>query len=402
MVVSKTPYLVYSMTKHTLDRIIQNQVDLMLFEEGCFSPLNWLLSEAYLDYNDYQKWKKGNIEYLEDCFKLSNTEIIAALKKAQDYASVLKLDSFKQHYSSTSNQTLHFCRLPANELIFTSIYEPARDRVQMDLFFDSAHACNLSDLITAIVDNCYSEVTEIMTRLKNSNPDKYEHFLRLLALEKKISQSRTSPKKKIKFLHLLSPLASELLGRCTQDFLIPLWRSISTQIADVPFDPKDPEYHLSFTAFQGFQWQHVLISIEREKDWTKHSLLLFRYAEACFKLNREQEGIVNWFKSFILCSKTAEQLIINTCNHLLFSEWQSFSELDSGLESFLFPAWMVINKPALATHNVISEINGNEAFQLIINLTENTEKEINETTIHLRTLLKQTNPDLFVHYMNAI
>lgn len=121
------------------NQIIHNQVDLILFEEGKFSVLNWLLREGRLDYTDYRKWRNGEIPYLEDHFKTVIPEIIADLKIARHYAGKLKLASFTHSFTSAGNQILHFCRCcPTNELIFSTDYEPAQDRVQMDLFFDSA------------------------------------------------------------------------------------------------------------------------------------------------------------------------------------------------------------------------------------------------------------------------
>ncbi len=188
------------MSKQTPTRIIHNQIDLILFEEGIFSPLNWLIKEGHLDYSDYQNWKKGQAEYLEDHFKTSNKEIISALEKVQEYASIHKLESFKQKYISATGELLHFCRCSKHELIFINSYEPAQDRIQMDLFFDSADACTVSNLITAIINNSVDDIPNLMARLESSNLEKQQKFSQLLALEKKIITLEESCDKKIKLL----------------------------------------------------------------------------------------------------------------------------------------------------------------------------------------------------------
>jgi hypothetical protein len=241
-----------------------------------------------------------------------------------------------------------------------------------------------------------------MARLESSNSEKQQKFSQLLALEKKIITPEESCDKKIKILlQELTPLAVEILGGFAHDFLTPLWHKLSVEFVDQSFDTENPDFHLSFTAFKGYQWQQVLSSTELETDWTKQPLLIFRYAEACFKLNKEQEGIVNWFKLFILFPETAEQLIEDTCNRILLSDWQRFLTLDPELESSLFPAWMLMNKPALARNKVLAEINGYESLQLIENLVCYTDNEINETTLHLRSRLQNYNPDLFIHYLRT-
>jgi hypothetical protein len=274
--------------------------------------------------------------------------------------------------------------------------------MQLDLFFDSAPACTAYDLIRAIIDKRIDDITVLLTKLKPSNPQKHQQFARLLAFEKKIMHSKETSNRKITLLNqLVTPLAFDILGRFAHDFLTPLWDKLSVEIADRHFEAEAPEYHLSFTSFKGYQWQQVLSSIDRERNWIKQPLLLFRYAEACFKLNKEQEGIANWFNLFILHPETAVRLIEDTCNRLMFSDWQYFSELDPELEPSLFPAWMVMNKPALAKNTVLSDRKGNESLQLIANLVCTANSEINETVIHLRARLQHNSPALFVHYMRA-
>jgi len=389
------------MSKQLLNRIIQNQVDLILFEEGVFSPLNWLLREGYLNYEDYKNWRKGDSEYLEDYFKTSITELISNLKSVQDYARTLKLEPIKHTYASTTCQPLNLCRFPVNELIFTTAYEPAQDRMQLDLFYDSASAFIESALVTAIINKQRGVISDSLEKINDSNPEKHQQFVQLLYFEKQIRQSVETSERKIGLLQTLTPLAFETLGRFANEFLTPLWHKISDEIADIQFNAEVPEYHISFTAFKGFLWQQVLSSIEREQDWINQPILIFRYAEACFKLNREEYGIANWFRLFIQFADVAEHQIENTCNRLMLSDWQNFSELDPELESSLFPAWVVMNKPALAKSTVISEIKHSDSLRLIEKLLCNFESNIDETAIHFRVELQQYSPALFVHYMRA-
>ena len=201
----------------------------------------------------------------------------------------------------------------------------------------------------------------------------------------------------------LIPLAFDLLGRFGHDFLTPLWQIISTDIAGQRFDPGDPRNHLSYTAFKSFQWGDVLSSVQREKEWFKQPLLLFRYAEACFKLRNELEGLEKWFMLFMNFSAEAEQSIDKTCNRLLLADKQLFRELDPELDTSFFPAWMLLNKPALAKYTFVfnTECDGVESFHLISQLLSCAEGGIDAGSIQLRAELKLENPGLFVHFMKA-
>ncbi|MEI7994899.1 MAG: hypothetical protein WCH01_08365 [Methylococcaceae bacterium] len=91
------------------NQIIHNQVDVILFEQGKFSVLNWLLREGYLDYKDYQNWRNGENPYLEDHFKSTSPAIIADLEIVRRYARKLKLESFCHSYTSVTNQIQLLC-----------------------------------------------------------------------------------------------------------------------------------------------------------------------------------------------------------------------------------------------------------------------------------------------------
>ncbi|MGR8981621.1 MAG: hypothetical protein ACU84H_16235 [Gammaproteobacteria bacterium] len=175
------------------------------------------------------------------------------------------------------------------------------------------------------------------------------------------------------------------------------------ELSERKFDAEAPEAHFSFTAFRTFQWRDVIASIEQEENWNNQPVLLFRYAEACFKLNKELEGLENWLRLFMLFPEEAEPLVEGTGNYLLLSDWRNFNELDPELDPVYFPAWLVLKKPALAkiTIGLNGENRGHRALQLMRDLAACTYNGINETAINLRAGLRQQIPSLFVHYMAA-
>ena len=272
----------------------------------------------------------------------------------------------------------------------------------MDLFFDSAPACTANDLIRAIIDKREDDVLRLMSQLKSLAPENHQKFDHLLALQNELTVSRKSSGRKIKLLlQTVTPLAFDVLGQFAHDFLTPLWQVLSAEVTDRYFDAESPEDHLSFTAFKGFQWQQVLSSITREADWINQPVLIFRYGEACFKLNKELEGLESWFRLFMTFPDVAETLVGSTCNRLLLSDWRHFNELDPELESPFFPAWIVLKKPALAKNAFTfdCESDGNESLQLMYSLVGSKENGLNETIIKLRARLQQQNPILFIHTM---
>ncbi len=376
--------------------LIQNQFDLLLFEEGCFTPLNWMLRVGHLDYAFYLKWKKGEIDCLEDELITPYGKIISALEEMKEYAALLQLDSYQNCYELADNQALKFCHSSIDAAFFTTIYEPAQDRIQMDLFFDSAQAVTISDLIKAISERQSTKIEDLLINLEYSDLEKHKQFSQILADEKEILQGASTSAEKIKTLQSLTPQAYEHLHRFAHDFLTPLWHKLSEELAGMVFDPKMPEHHQSYTASKGFQWKKVIESIEQEKNWIEHPILLFRYVESCFKLNKEAEGIRLWLSLFIKFPKQAVQLIKKSGSSVMLTNWQYFTELDPELEPSLFPAWIVMGTPALAKYALLDN---DQPLQLITSLVSGTQDEIN---IDLRAKLQQTAPDLFTHYMRSL
>jgi len=133
-----------------------------------------------------------------------------------NYASLLKLEASRETYLSIDNRPLQICRLSVHEPIFTTIYEPAHDRIQMDLFYDSADTCALTNLISAIVEGRKLDVPGLMAKLAPLNPDKYIQLNHLLGFEQKLTQTKLSSEEKIELTtDKITPLAFELLGRYT-------------------------------------------------------------------------------------------------------------------------------------------------------------------------------------------
>ena len=380
---------------------IHSQFDSIVFEQGSFSAIPWLLRVGHLDHADYDSWRNGGEGFLEDYFKTPLAEIIANLKLAGDYAEKLNMDATCQPFTSIGQKTLTICRSQVNEIILTTFYQPAEKRVQMDLFFDSAPILAAQDLTRAIVERRGNDIPNLMEQLESLSPETYSSFEQLLAQQEQLCHYPTTQSKIECLLNTMTPMAFSVLGQFAGDYLTPIWQQLSLEISGRPFDAESPQDHLSFTAIKAFAWREVLVAIEGEKGWQRQPVLLYRYAEACFKLNREAEGLASWFRLFMLFPESAERIVDSTDNFLLRSDWHYFNELDPELDAIFFPAWTVLKKPALAKLKVnIDEENiGHDALRLINSLILCAGNDIDETILRLRSKLRNQNPSLFSHYM---
>lgn len=384
-------------------KAIQNEVDLMLFEEGSFAPINWLLRNGMLDYVDYLSWRRGEIAYIEDHFNSSFEEIVADLEWVKLYATQLKLEAHCEPLLSFHQQPISFCRSRGFEEIFCTLYRPARNRGQRDLLFDSAPAFTVKNLVAAIVDGRSEAISRFMARLHDLAPKKHRIFESLLSQQEQYLACGDSGTKIEFLLHALTPSAVELLGHRAHEYLLSSWQALCVEMVGKPFVAACPENHLSFTAFKAFQWSDVIESVEQESGWNLHADLLFRHAEADFRLQREASGLQLWFRLFLLFPERAETLVHETSNRLFLSDWRKFNELEPELETNCFPAWVTLERPALAKLTLeIHESNiGIDCLDLIRALFALGDEHIGPKTIELRSRLRQCNPNLFAHYLEA-
>ena len=383
---------------------IQSQVDSLLFEQGSFSTIAWLLKVGLLDNTDYLNWRQGKEGFLENCFKTTLTEILANLTLAQQYAEKLHLVALYQPTFSIAQKALTICRSQANDSLFNTVYQLADNRVQTDLFFDSAPVLVVQDLIKAIVDRRGNDISVLMAQCRELDPETFTSFECLLAQQDQWHNAATPEIQIAYLLNTMTALAVTLLGRWANEFLTPFWQQLSFDLSGQRFAAEAPENHASFTAMKSLQWQKVVDAIESEVGWNHQPMLLYRYAEACFRLNKEAEGLASWFRLYLLFPESAECLINETDNYLLRSDWRQFTELDPELEPVFFPAWTVLKKPALAkikVNCIDGENRGYNALHLICGLVMDSNNGINAMTITDRTRLRQQNPSLFSHYMAA-
>jgi hypothetical protein len=378
---------------------IHHQVDQLLLEQGRFSPIAWLLANGYLDYADYINWRDGVIGTLETCFNIPREQIVEQLHNAMHYARSLGLEEISGAYFSTERNELTISRNTGDDLLYKTEFEPARHRLQMDIFFDSAPIYAETELIEAIVARNTRKIPEQLDSLRIYDYDACENYQRLIEYDKKFNSHVLSVQQKLAVLdEELMPLAMRLLRGEALHYLTPLWKNLSADLAGQPFDQGNPKLHASYAAIKAFDWPDVIAAIDRENNRLEQPILLFRYAEACFKTNKEVAGLEYWFQLFLLHDEHAEQLIRQTGHSLLRDDWLRFLELDPELAAQFFPAWLLLIKPALAKHEfqLDGTSEGHRAFNLLKRLNSD-DPESNSIT--LRSELQNLNPGLFRHFM---
>ena len=392
------------------DKETREAVDRLLFEQGAYTPLELLLAEGRLLYADYEAWRGGQCDYLEDRLFGDPGQSHDLLQRAEDYAKALGLAPEPQRYVSGGTQPgqcLRFSAASAPQRCFHTGYRKDDAVAQLDLLMDSAGVTLANGIIRALVQQDGVEARRLLERLFETDPGHHQ----LGGLERLVAAGNlTSPLQHVaveltQLQQELCPLAEEILGPGARHFLAPQWRRLTQALLDVDFDPDNPQLHSSYSALRSEDWEQVTASVEATSAWQQQPVLLRRHARACGRLHRDSQAVSDWFH---LCWRFPDQAAsIGDEGELQWRRsWQRFLELDQDLPNRDFPAWVLIDQPGLArwlaTERCFDDVEAPEDYRVTAELVPTKSSLlVDADSIGKRKLLQLSNPGLFSCYLRA-
>jgi hypothetical protein len=389
------------------DKETREAVDRLLFEQGVYTPLELLLAEGRLLYADYEAWRGGQYDYLEDRLFGDPEQSYDLMERAEAYASALGLAAETQHYVSWGAQqghSLRFSSASAPDRCFHTGYRKGEDALQLDLLMDTAGVTLANGIIRALVQRDEVEARRLLDRLFEIDPGHRQ----LGGLERLVAASPESPVEDagLELQRLqgeLCPLAEEILGPDARHFLAPQWRRLTRALLEVDFDPDSPELHSSYSSLRAEDWGQVKVSVEAESNWQEQPVLLRRHALACGRLHLDSEALSGWFR---LCWRFPDQaaFIGGEAEPEWRRYWQRFLELDPELPNRDFPAWVLIDQPGLAnwlaSRRCFDDFDVPEDYRATAELVQASSSPlVDASLIDKRKVLQVRNPELFACYL---
>ncbi len=399
---------------------IQHQVDQLLLEQGEYLPLEFLLQEGRLLYADYETWRNGGLDTLDEALFGDPEHIQQQLMQAENYlqqrgwqAETISYPAWESE--NTTSRPLCFSTNKKLDLCFHRRYHKPQNQPQMDLFTDAPATNLVNGIIQALINRNSAEARRLLERLYDTAPDhaRLGELECLVEAAEDLNTPVTDAAAELKTLQKsLAPLAETLLGKDSRNLLIPLWRRLSSALQDQQYQASLPELHLSYTAAQAMDWEAARQMVEQEPRWQADPILLLRHAQACEQLHLQPKALLSWFN---LCWQFPQQCdaLESSSDHPLRQQWIAFQELEPELPVQSFPAWLLLSKPGLT--RLLPEpgsISGNNEmlypasyltlFRLQHNRLNSHAKHGNEKTMTLRAQLKQQDPALFQHYLGNI
>lgn len=392
-----------------LDPQVQQAVDRLLLEQGSYTPLELLLAEGRLLFTDYEAWREGEGQYLDEFLFGDPAQSQTLLQHAADYAKALGLTEEYAHYTpwgASGQGSLQFSPDAGVNRLFHTRYGKPADVPQLDLFMDTTGTSLVNGIRAALIGRDLSEAQRQLDRLFDADPgnSRLGSLEQLVDAAARLDLEVQDPGGEQAYLQQeLQPLAVDQLGAGSRDFLAPFWRRLRQAVKQDPFDPTRPELHASYMAIQLEDWQEVQQSIEVQPDWPIQPWLLRRHAQACGRLQQAERAVCDWFR---FCWSFPEQAraVAREAEPIWRSRWHRFRELEPELPNQDFPAWSLLMQPAifamLDDSGCLDETQVPEDYLIVGKLASAGSTQVPATElINLRRQLKTLNPELFTHYL---
>lgn len=390
---------------------VEIEVDELLLEHGEYTPLELLLRSGRLMYADYEAWRDGELRFLDQTLFGDPAQVLQTLVEAEHYLERRGWRAELLEYRPWSRQAgvgappLRFSAAADLDACFHRRYRRPADQPQLDLFTDAPGTALGNGIVRALEDRDPLESRRLLERLYDVAPD----HPRLGALER-LTEALEDPNGPVQDVggelarleETLTPLAEEVLGTASRHVLIPLWRRLTEALDHCDYDPAHPRLHASYTARMALDWRLVRETVEREAGWERESLLLERYAVACERQHELTQALPTWFT---LCWHFPEQaeLVESSANHVLVEEWEAFQDHEPALPVSAFPAWLLVQRPALT--GVLPEPGADcpESYATVYQLQRRRPTNgPDEGVLELRARLKQQDALLFTAYMETL
>jgi len=396
---------------------IHATVDRVLLEQGDYNPLELLIETGRITYKDYEAWRCGEIDVLEDVLLGNQERILDLLKAAADWAQKLALKPVTKTYQGWGKHADQRLRLSHHPQIvkLLSVHYQRRQGAspQLDIFLDSSDLAILNQLRTALTAREYQQAEKqlhlFIARFPN-HPlrDPAERLFDALNYIDRIPPPEQAERELQTLSTHLLPAAQAVLASRARDFMIPFWRNLATSFDNKPFNANNSRAHASWIYAQCLDWQAVRACVLVISDFRQEPELLIRLAEAEYRLGNSQAAIQQWCSLCWQFPTQAAALFNNDSfpdPHLKFV-WDAFRDLD--LEPMLaidwFPAWFMLNEPkylqAICADGENNESTALTGFRALQKLLCRTSEMPEDQIILLRKTLQSSHPGFLSLYLN--
>ncbi len=320
----------------------------LILELGEYAPLEMLIRARRLGYADYQAWRRGEFQSLDDRLRGNRERIAALLHGAADHCRRRKLEARRDEWTAWGDdrRPLALAGDPDLDALLATRYAPPDDRIQGDLFENSAETVLAADLERALTAGDREPARRALDRLAERHPDHpqlgaYERLVAGLTVPDPIGDPGAYLRA---ILDELEPAARERLRTGYRDYLAPHWAALGRALDGRPFDPREPCLHASYAGLRRDDWEGVCAAVTAEPAWRREPILLERLLVAARYLGDDGLLLEAACRLCWDCPEAAPAALLRDPG--LGPAWRAFEDidLDPPLATEDFPAWYVLTR----------------------------------------------------------
>ncbi|MDQ6972908.1 MAG: hypothetical protein Q9M30_09680 [Mariprofundaceae bacterium] len=323
-------------------------VEQTLAEHGAWDMVSFLLTCHRLRQADYEAWRMGAVECLEDVITGNRQRIMEMLQSALAHANSMGLVDtlITWHgWGRLAGQTLRLFHDDETNRQFHLLLSPRQDRAQLDLFMDAPHTLLLNRLRRAMQERS-PELGKLFDRALDEIPNE-PALARLDVIRAAMNRHPMGePMPWFRYLEeVIAPAAADEFPGSDLDIIAPLWRDVAGAMAQLPFDAQQATIHSSEAWLRAHAWEDCLSSIEQVPHWHVYPCLHERRIAALSCMGDHDSVRRAWMLYCWLCPGAAATALddadLKSCG--LQRLWQQFSQLETAQPADDFPALIALH-----------------------------------------------------------
>lgn len=343
-----------------------NHVESFLTKQNSFNLLDWLIDTSLLPYTNYEQWRQGSSRFLQDSIQLSEVELKELVTTVDKFCKALKLEAEIQEYFGWSNENTGQAQLKisgtaAIENALRKKWIRAQDVPQLDLFMDNTAQLAENAIYDRLSNRDFSAANQHLAILSgaNSKHPKLGAFRDLILYGQHLESNPLANTDSIteEFIGLdteVGPLAREVLGSYSRDYLAFAWHRLATSLThhNCRYNSSlaDGNLHPSYCLIQIPDWQSAHANLLDTQEFYRHPMLLLNFAKCCEQLNYENAALLSWCHLFDIDQDFAENLAETKLSNLIWPLWNAYWESYEEAPVEFFPAYLVLGIKQLAQY----------------------------------------------------
>ncbi len=383
-------------------------IDRHLSQQGAFCLVDWLLSENYLPYAHYEAWRYGKLDNLDGQLLIDNKTLVALLSDTAKYCTKLKLCSEPHQFFRWDGQQktgLKVSNNPEWHQQLSQRWLRPQELPQMDLFMDNSAAMVENALREALSERHFDVALERLQILTKLNPEyprlgEYQDLINYgQHMQTSGAMNMDTIEPELQALQReVYPLAREILGPQSRDYLSFAWRRLADMMTGVPFDQQAADCHRSFALMQIPDWLAIRDELVNYPALLQEPQLMERLAIAYERSQQVSAALLMWCLMAECHPVYTEETVDRQRELSIYALWEDFWAYYDEWPIACFPAFVLASQPGLIhQHQELLPLSSpaSEAMIQLLRCVSSGQGEI-----AARKALQSVNPVLLTMYLS--